>query len=351
MTKEDLIGTTWQFNDTLIVGNLFVNKKYIFDVKIESDEQVSNSLFVEKGNEPQTIIDITAEFAQIYDSTWNERYKVFTILETKNLADEAVFMQFLTDNATRVKSVSLQNLKAFKAECDKIYGGGTSESFFDLTPYLNGSGNTVSQEGLNLLNEAVLIKQILVIKVWTNFYNIVYFDYNNENEIFLIAYAATFEPGFALISFMMTHTGLFRDDYARVQEKLISGTNIKTINGQRLLGSGDIKISSGTSITTATTEEIQALFVSAKLIEFTIDNVKYQAEDGMTWEQWASSKYNTKGFIYDGTSAKKTNTLGNLTVYIESKQGVMVKPTEKIINQHRYGTGNDWDVGGGTIGK
>lgn len=30
--------------------------------------------------------------------------------------------------------------------------------------------------------------------------------------------------------------------------------------------------------------------------EFTINNVKYYAEDNMTWEQWVNSKYNTGGF-------------------------------------------------------
>ena len=32
-----------------------------------------------------------------------------------------------------------------------------------------------------------------------------------------------------------------------------------------------------------------------KLITFTIDGVTYQAEPGMTWEEWVNSKYNTIG--------------------------------------------------------
>ena len=31
----------------------------------------------------------------------------------------------------------------------------------------------------------------------------------------------------------------------------------------------------------------------AELITFTIDGVEYQAEEGMTWEQWVNSDYNT----------------------------------------------------------
>jgi hypothetical protein len=33
------------------------------------------------------------------------------------------------------------------------------------------------------------------------------------------------------------------------------------------------------------------------LIDFTIDDTPYQAEKGMTWEQWVDSAYNTDGFI------------------------------------------------------
>lgn len=35
-----------------------------------------------------------------------------------------------------------------------------------------------------------------------------------------------------------------------------------------------------------------------KLITFTIDGTTYQAIDGMTWEQWINSKYNTIGLTY-----------------------------------------------------
>ena len=35
-----------------------------------------------------------------------------------------------------------------------------------------------------------------------------------------------------------------------------------------------------------------------KLITFTIGGTTYQAIDGMTWEQWINSKYNTIGLTY-----------------------------------------------------
>ena len=38
------------------------------------------------------------------------------------------------------------------------------------------------------------------------------------------------------------------------------------------------------------------------LISFTIKDTAYQAEEGMTWEQWVNSKYNTRGFYGGGSN-------------------------------------------------
>lgn len=44
---------------------------------------------------------------------------------------------------------------------------------------------------------------------------------------------------------------------------------------------------------------------NSNIIIFTIDSVEYQAEEGMTWNEWCNSKYNTLGLFvgtgYDGT--------------------------------------------------
>lgn len=49
------------------------------------------------------------------------------------------------------------------------------------------------------------------------------------------------------------------------------------------------------------TYENGALYVVAeegvKLISFTIDGTTYQAEEGMTWQEWLSSEYNTDAFF------------------------------------------------------
>ena len=77
------------------------------------------------------------------------------------------------------------------------------------------------------------------------------------------------------------------------QDTLVSGTNIKTINGTSLLGSGNIAI----EVEPISNAEIEALFVEVTLISFTIAGTSYQAESGMTWDEWCSSTYNTSGYI------------------------------------------------------
>ena len=66
------------------------------------------------------------------------------------------------------------------------------------------------------------------------------------------------------------------------QEKLISGNNIKTINGQDILGSGDIVISSGDK----PYEEQYLTFEALEdgTFSFTENDLQYSLDDGVTWQ-------------------------------------------------------------------
>jgi hypothetical protein len=123
------------------------------------------------------------------------------------------------------------------------------------------------------------------------------------------------------------------------QDKLISGTNIKTVNGTSILGGGDITISGGNSdanvqavdtgdvLDDVTVDYATKTYVDGlvgdinsvlesiinggvSLITFTIAGTEYQAEEGMTWEQWVNSEYNTSnyqntgGLVVDATMLK-----------------------------------------------
>ena len=75
-----------------------------------------------------------------------------------------------------------------------------------------------------------------------------------------------------------------------------------------------------------------------KLITFTISNTTYQAIDGMTWEEWTNSEYNTDGYlVLDTFSTKEVVTSGSnvsrgKSIHIYGP----VYPTDKIIAEERY---------------
>lgn len=206
-------------------------------------------------------------------------------------------------------------------------------------------------------------------------------------------------------------------DSAKKQDTLVSGTNIKTINGQSLLGSGDIavqgggsseggssvyaEVNHGTSDRTFTLtpntfhvwDEMTAMTLtlgaettgvaneylfqfkspsnptsltlpddikfaedltieankiyqisilkglgsvlswdSLNLIQFSVNGVYYQAEDGMTWEDWIDSSYNTNNF-YISSNIVRIDSMYRV-VYGGSYDGI---PPTDIIQQIAYG--------------
>jgi hypothetical protein len=105
------------------------------------------------------------------------------------------------------------------------------------------------------------------------------------------------------------------------QDKLISGTNIKTVNGTSILGSGNITISSDIDtsnlVQAVDTNDVvddvtvdyatktyvdglvgdinsvlESIINGVTLITFTVDATEYQGEEGMTWGEWIDSEYN-----------------------------------------------------------
>lgn len=135
------------------------------------------------------------------------------------------------------------------------------------------------------------------------------------------------------------------DSLNNKQDKLISGTNIKTINNTSILGSGNITIESGNSdanvqavntgdilddvnVDYATKTYVDGLVgdinsvlesiinggSGVSLITFTldgdVDGTVYQAEEGMTWGEFIDSEYNINNkfrksgssILFDGSS-------------------------------------------------
>ena len=63
------------------------------------------------------------------------------------------------------------------------------------------------------------------------------------------------------------------------------------------------------------------------LINFTIGTSDFQAERGMTWEQWVNSSYNTEGFF----------TENNLVLFPGGETPVdQIQPTDIIVDGEQY---------------
>ena len=74
------------------------------------------------------------------------------------------------------------------------------------------------------------------------------------------------------------------------------------------------------------------------LINFTIDGTTYQAEEGMTWQEWVNSSYNTYGCTIEGSSVKGKGNNG-LPTYIYINQNLnltLVSSTDSIIKNATY---------------
>jgi hypothetical protein len=69
-----------------------------------------------------------------------------------------------------------------------------------------------------------------------------------------------------------------------------------------------------------------------KLIEFYIGNSSYHAIEGMTWEEWADSKYNVDGYYILGNFVH----IGSSCTLYKDKNSTYLYSNEEIINGHTY---------------
>ena len=88
-----------------------------------------------------------------------------------------------------------------------------------------------------------------------------------------------------------------------------------------------------------------ATFEKPTLISFTIAGTSYQAEEGMTWEEWISSSYNTGGLVLDSGNGVSGGTLGMVcpdgSSVSEKGANVIIADYAYIYHIHGGGGGND----------
>lgn len=94
----------------------------------------------------------------------------------------------------------------------------------------------------------------------------------------------------------------------------------------------------GTTDSNYTNGDIYLVEGGATLINFTIDGTAYQAEEGMTWQEWVNSSYNTYGCTIEGSSVKGKGNNGSPTyIYINQNSSLtLVSSTDSIIKNATY---------------
>lgn len=94
----------------------------------------------------------------------------------------------------------------------------------------------------------------------------------------------------------------------------------------------------GTTDSNYTNGDLYLVEGGAVLINFTIDGTAYQAEQGMTWQQWVNSSYNTYGCTIEGSSVKGKGNNGSPTyIYINQNSSLtLVSSTDSIIKNATY---------------
>lgn len=75
---------------------------------------------------------------------------------------------------------------------------------------------------------------------------------------------------------------------------LIGGTAYEITGGKTLVNGTAYSIKSGKTLVDGTAYEVG---FGPSIFSFTINGVTYYAEDGMRWNEWVESQYNTGGYV------------------------------------------------------
>lgn len=129
--------------------------------------------------------------------------------------------------------------------------------------------------------------------------------YTNDTDISRLANTSGFNSG--------------DQDLSGKQDLLVSGTNIKTVNGSSVLGTGDITISGGSSLIIDTKRNILTSTPVSPSVALSNDTKEYFAYDGTNWNK-ASLKFNTDSPAPDMGYIQGNDKNGYGNEYIDNKR-------------------------------
>ncbi len=125
--------------------------------------------------------------------------------------------------------------------------------------------------------------------------------YTNDTDISRLANTSGFNSG--------------DQDLSGKQDLLVSGTNIKTVNGSSVLGTGDITISGGSSLIIDTKRNILTSTPVSPSVALSNDTNEYYAYDGTNWNEASLAlseagldagayQSDAQGYYFDGITSK-----------------------------------------------
>ena len=125
--------------------------------------------------------------------------------------------------------------------------------------------------------------------------------YTNDTDISRLANTSGFNSG--------------DQDLSGKQDLLVSGTNIKTVNGSSVLGTGDITISGGSSLIIDTKRNILTSTPADPSVALSSDTKEYFAYDGTNWNEASLAlseagldagayQSDAQGYYFDGITSK-----------------------------------------------
>ena len=125
--------------------------------------------------------------------------------------------------------------------------------------------------------------------------------YTNDTDISRLANTSGFNSG--------------DQDLSGKQDLLVSGTNIKTVNGSSVLGTGDITISGGSSLIIDTKRNILTSTPVSPSVALSNDTKEYFAYDGTNWNEASLAlsevgldagayQSDAQGYYFDGITSK-----------------------------------------------
>ena len=306
--------------------------------------------------------------------------------QTYNIEDASLKsdIYITSDNRNSIQSVIKEGV--YSLSSDDVYTiVGTKENSTDRiqgliivnnTPY-NFTGSTSSDvEGVSAL------AGVVTFDLSTNF-SITLVNRNTDkiNELFIEGFTSYGEES-SMSNITITHNPAIgankvdyiaslytefvhekyalADDLSSKQDTLVSGTNIKTVNNQSLLGSGNITIQGGGGATVieATQAEYDAAS-SAGTLDLTALYIITDAQSLDIRDYWTSAQ--TESAISQATSGKanssdvylKTETSGatEISTALNGKQDTLVSSTniKTINNESILGSGNINIQGGGDV--